>query len=221
MRKFLLIVFLILPLAACTKTESLEPSAEDLRIARQAIPVNELLLMLRGGYKEPQVLDEARKRHIPVKIDAVMEEKLTSSGASPALIAALKKKENILTEVQRIAFDQYQAGKTTVANQSAQARQTEAFARQRDEQQELNRRRLLQQQNLQNISQNQQKQVSYEIAQRNYEARRKSLEQRIVSQEAAINRLRRERYNEAELTAANRDLDDYRKQLQDLPLPLR
>jgi hypothetical protein len=221
MEKFLLVVLLILPLAACNKTASLEPTAEDLRIARQAIPVNEILLMLRGGCKESQVLDEVRKRHIPAKIDAVTEEKLTGSGASPVLIVALKKKENILTEVQRIAFDQYQAEKTTIASQSAQARQSEALARQQQEQQELNRRRLLQQQNLQNMSQNQQKQVSYEIAQRNYEARRKSLEQRIVSQEAAINRLRRERYNEAELTAANRDLDDYRKQLQDLTPPLR
>jgi hypothetical protein len=219
MKMFLLLAVSIFPLAACNKTT--EPTAADLRIARQAIAVNEVLLMLRGGYKEPQILDEVRTRHIPARIDAATEEKFTNSGAGPTLIAALKNKANVLTDVQRTAFEQNQAEKTTAYAQAGQMRQSEAFARQREEQQELNRRRNLQQQNLQNISQNQQKQTSYEIAQRNYESQRKLLEQRIALQEVQINRLRKSGYNEAELKVANSQLDDCNKQLRDLTPPLR
>ena len=219
MKMFLVAAVLIFPLAACNKTA--EPTAEDLRIARQAIPVDEVLLMLRGDYKEPQIINEVKTRHIPARIDAATEEKFTNSGAGPTLIAALKNKANILTDVQRTAFEQHKAEKATVYAQSAQVRQNEAFERQREEQQELNRRRSLQQQNFKNINQNQQKQASYEVAQRNYEGQRKWLEQRIASQEAEINRLRRNGYNEAELKAANSQLDDYNKQLRDLALPLR
>jgi hypothetical protein len=212
-------IAVVLILAGCNK--STEPTAEDIRIARGAIPTNELLLMLRAGYKEPDILKEIQTRHVPEKINGETEAKFASSGASAKVIAALKNKKNALTEIQKVVFDRFQGKKKLNIEQSFQVRQNEAFARQQEEQRELNRRRHLQQQNLQNINRNQSAQVSYEVAQKNYEAQRKHLEQRIVSLEAEINRLRRYRYNEAELAAANRNLDDYRKQLRDLTPPLR
>jgi hypothetical protein len=212
-------IAVVLALAGCNKTT--EPTANDIRIAGGAIPTNELLLMIRAGYKEPDILKEIQTRHIPEKIDGETEAKFASSGASAKVIAALKNKNNALTEIQKAVFDRFQGEKKMNIEQSFQTRQNEAFARQQEEQRELNRRRQLQQQTMQNINRNQSAQVSYEVAQKNYEGQRKYLEQRIVSLEAEINRLRRYHYNEAELAAANRNLDDYRKQLRDLTPPLR
>jgi DNA repair exonuclease SbcCD ATPase subunit len=212
-------IAVVLVLAGCNKAT--EPTADDIRVARGAIPTNEVLLMIRAGYKEPNVLKEIQTRHIPEKIDGETETKFASSGASAKVIAALKNKNNALTEIQKIVFDRQQGEKRMHVEQSAQSRQTEAFARQQEEQRELNRRRQLQQQTMQNINRNQSAQVSYEVAQKNYEAQRRYLEQRIASLEAEINRLRRYNYNEAELATANRNLDDYRKQLRDLTPPLR
>lgn len=216
---FFLPIAVVLALASCNKTT--EPTAEDIRVARGAIPINEVLLMVRAGYKEPNILKEVQTRRIPEKIDGETEAKFASSGASAKVIAALKSKNNALTEIQKIVFDRNQGEKRMNLEQSAQSRQNEAVAREQEEQRELNRRRNLQQQTMQNINRNQSAQVSYEVAQKNYEAQRRSLEQRIVSLEAEINRLRRYSYNEAELAAANRNLDDYRKQLRDLTPPLR
>lgn len=211
-------IALVLLFAGCSHSE---PTAEDLRVARQAIPVNELLLMLRGGYKEPKILNEIKTRRIPAKIDAETEEKFVKSGAGPNLIAALKNKDNALTDVQKEAFDHYQEEKTIQAQQSAQAAQNQALAAQQQEQEERNRRQALQQQTFRNINRNQNAQVSYEVAQRNYEFQRKSLEQRIASQEAEINRLRRSGYNETDLRTANNRLDEYNQQLRNLTPPLR
>lgn len=213
-------IALLLIFAGCSKAPK-PLSAEDLRIARGAIPITEVLSMLRVGYKEPQILQEVKQRRIPARIDAAMEDQFIKSGASPALVAALKSNENTLTDEQLAAFEEFQNEKLNRVVQSAQARQNEALALQEEEQKERNRRQFLQQQTMQNINRNQNAQVSYEIAQKNYEARRKWLEQRIVSQEAEINRLRRYGYNETDLRAANNRLDEYNQQLRNLTPPLR
>jgi hypothetical protein len=80
-------------------------TAEDLRIGRQAMPISEVKLMLHGGSSQNSITDEVKRRHIPEKISAATEIELTESGAKPALIAALKDENNILTENQKDAFD--------------------------------------------------------------------------------------------------------------------
>jgi hypothetical protein len=222
MKKTLIVlpIALLLPFAACNKAP--EPlTAEDLRIARAAIPTSEVLSMLRAGYKEPEIIKEVKRRRIPGKIDGPTEDQFIKSGASATLIATLKNEENTLTENQRGAFEEHHAEKTNRMAQLAETRQSEAFARQQEEQQEINRRRYLQQQTMRNINRSQSAQVSYEVAQRNYEAQRKSLEQRITALQAQINHQRTHGYTEAQLAAANQTLDDYNKQLRDLTPPLR
>ena len=81
-------------------------TAQDLRIARQAMPISEVKLMLHGGSSQDSITDEVKRRHIPEKISAATELELTESGAKPALIAALKDENNILTENQKDAFDE-------------------------------------------------------------------------------------------------------------------
>lgn len=211
-----------LAVAACSKAPRSDAlTAEDLHIAQQAMPVSEALLMIRAGYKESQIIGDLKKRHIPGPIDANTEDQFLKAGASPALISALNSKENALTENQRGAYQKYQAEKSNRVTQSAQTRRNEDFIRQQEEQQELYRRRSLQQQTLQNINRSQSAQVSYEVAQRNYETQRKSLEQQITSLEASVNWKRSHGYRESELAVANQSLEDYRKQLRDLTPPLR
>jgi len=57
--------------------------------------------------------------------------------------------------VSAVSSKKYQAQKTSRVTQSAQAHQSAAFALQQADQQELNRRRNLQQQTVQNINRNQ------------------------------------------------------------------
>jgi hypothetical protein len=80
-------------------------TAEDLRIGRQAMPISEVKLMLHGGSSQDSITDEVKRRHIPEKISAATEIELTESGAKPAVIAALKDENNILTRNQKDAFD--------------------------------------------------------------------------------------------------------------------
>jgi hypothetical protein len=209
----------LLTFAGCSRT--VEPTAEDISVARQAIPISEVLLMVRSGYRESNVLKEIKTRHVPEKIDGTTEEKFRHSGASANVIAALKSEENTLTEAQKIAFDRQQQEKAAKAQQSAQARQNETYAQQQEAAQELNRRQYLQQQTIQNVQRAQASQVSYDIAQKNYEYQRKNLELTITSLEAELNRRRRYGAREVDLTVDYQRLEDYKKQLHDLTPPLR
>ncbi len=60
--------------------------------------LSEVKLMLHGGSSQNSIIEDVKRRHIPEKIKAAMEIELTESGAKPALIAALKDGDNILTE---------------------------------------------------------------------------------------------------------------------------
>lgn len=85
-------------------TEATEPTAEDLLIARHAIDVSEIRLMLGGGFSQAAIISEVKQRHLRQKVDAFAELELTNRGASPALIAALKDPENQLTRIQMASY---------------------------------------------------------------------------------------------------------------------
>ena len=101
--KITLIAMALIGAIACSRRSP--ATAEDLRIGRQAMPISEVKLMLHGGSSQDSITDEVKRRHIPEKISAATEIELTESGAKPAVIAALKDENNILTENQKDAFD--------------------------------------------------------------------------------------------------------------------
>ena len=177
--------------------------------------------MLRTGSSQSEIIQEVMRRHVPEKIDGITEDKFISSGANRALIAALKSDENILTPKQKTVFDQYQNERAQLAEQAAEARRNETEAQIEFQHEEQQRRRHLQIQTAHNVAQSQNREVAYEVAQRNYEARRKSLEVQIQSLQNDINRRRSHGWREADLAADNQYLDELNKELRDLTPPLR
>jgi hypothetical protein len=133
------------------------PTAEDIRIARRAISVNEVSLLARSGLHK-EALTSVLQRRIPEELSA--EEELKMRGfAKPELLAALKDPQNILTPVQKDVYDEafsnQLAQKEQVANsqalqannqrQLASAQTEQAWAANAAEQQEVERRRRLNQ----------------------------------------------------------------------------
>jgi hypothetical protein len=133
------------------------PTAEDIRIARRAISVNEVSLLARNGLHK-EALTSVLQRRIPEELSAEEELKLRGF-AKPELLAALKDPQNILTPVQKDVYDEafsnQLAQKEQVANsqalqansqrQVASAQTEEAWAANAAEQQEADRRRRLNQ----------------------------------------------------------------------------
>lgn len=156
---FLLLLFTA---ASCNRTspvaERPAPTAEDIRIGRRAISVNEVSLLARSGLHK-EALTSVLQRHIPEELSAEEELKLRDF-AKPELLAAMKDPQNILTPAQKDAYDEAQSTKLVqkeqVANsqalqvnnqrQAAAAQTDQAWAASVAEQQEAERRRQLNQQ---------------------------------------------------------------------------
>jgi hypothetical protein len=134
-------------------------TAEDLRIGRQAMPISEVKLMLHGGSSQDSIIDDVKRRHIPEKINAAMEIELTESGAKPALIAALKDGDNILTRNQKDAFDKRMELADTTRQSLAATQSSVASAQANAERQEHQRQASLQQEILRNSERKEQEQA--------------------------------------------------------------
>lgn len=131
------------------------PTAEDIRIGRRAISINEVSLLARSGLHK-EALAAVQQRRIPEELSA--EEELKMRGfAKPELLAALKDPQNILTPLQKDAYDEAKGNRLAQNEQVANAQalqannqrqvaavQTEqAWAASMAEQQEIERRRRL------------------------------------------------------------------------------
>jgi hypothetical protein len=216
----LLMTLLVLP--ACSRSTARKPTtAEDLRIAREAIPLSEVSLMMRGGYKQDSIVAEVIRRHVPSAPDAQTEDSLVRAGATPKLLAALKDKKNILTENQKEAFDNMTAEKAGRAEEANRMRQDMEHAQVTEERKDRQRRQNLAQQTIQNAYASENRVAAYDQADRAYKARRESLEASIISQENYISRARSHGCNEAQLRNANAALDRYKEDLRNLTPPLR
>jgi hypothetical protein len=131
------------------------PTAEDIRIGRRAISVNEVSLLARSGLHK-EALTAVAQRHVPEELSAEEELKLRGF-AKPELLAALKDPQNILTPAQKDAYDEARSNQLVQTEQAANTRalqannqrqlasaQTEqAWAASVAEQQETERRRRL------------------------------------------------------------------------------
>jgi hypothetical protein len=124
------------------------------------MPISEVKLMLHGGSSQDSITDEVKRRHIPEKISAATEIELTESGAKPALIAALKDENNILTENQKDAFDKRMELANATRQGLAAMQSSAASAQANAESQERQRQASLQQENLRNIDRRQQEQAA-------------------------------------------------------------
>jgi hypothetical protein len=213
---------MLLTLAGCAKPPGVPvPTAEDRRIAKQAIALSEVLLRLRGGEREQQVLAEVTARRVPEVVDSITENKLLDARASSAFIAALKAPENVLTAAQKIAYDEYRSEQERAEQQDLANRRQLAAVEESARVAEIQRRQYYQQQTLSNIRQRESQQAQYEQADRSYKAQRESLERQTQYLEASINRRRGYGYSETDLRADVQTLDRYREQLRALTPPLR
>jgi hypothetical protein len=133
-------------------------TAEDVRVGRQAMPISEVSLMLRSGTSQQAIVADVTRRHIPEKISVALESELTTNGAKPALIAALKDDENILTENQKNAFDQWVASRAAPNRPVVQ--QNAASVKLNADQAEHQRLLALQQENIRNVERRQNEQAA-------------------------------------------------------------
>jgi hypothetical protein len=195
------------------------PTAEDLRIARQAMAPGDVGLLLRGGYKQDVIIAEVRKKRLSAPLDAATEDALLHSGASPALIAAMKAPENVLTATQRQAFDNFAAEKTQRAQQEASSRQQATVAAQQAENEDRQRRAAMLQQTVQNARVAEYKDQAYQQNWDAYKRQKEYLEKRIASLQNQINLRRSNGYRENNLVEANQELDRLNEQLRHLPTP--
>ena len=138
-------------------------------MGRQALPIAEISLMLRGGTSQAALVADVNRRHIPEKISAALELELKDKGAGPDLIAALKDSNNVLSENQKNAFDNRMEGRVVPTGHGSQ--QSGAIAQSNAEQQEHQRLLNLQRDNLRNIEQNQASQAAREQSQANSHSR--------------------------------------------------
>jgi chromosome segregation ATPase len=152
--------------------------------------------------------------------DAAAENSLVQSGASPALIKALKAKENRLTANQSEAFNNFAAEKTQRVQQEAASRPEEEMAAQQTENSQRQRRAHAVEQTIQNARAGEDKEKAYEQAWDTYKKQKEYLERRIVSLQYQINQRRSSySYRENNLVEANQELDRLNEELRHLPTP--
>jgi hypothetical protein len=212
----------LLALAGCSRsTAPKATTAEDLRIAREAMPLSEVSLMMRSGYKQDSIIADVVRRHVPSAPDAQTEDRLLQAGASPKLIAALKEKKNVLTENQKEAFDNMTTEKAGRAQEAEIRRDNLERAQVIAENQDRQRKQNLAQQTIQNAYASENRVAAYDQADQAYKARRESLEASIIAQENYINRARSRGCTEADLRNYNATLDRYKEDLRNLTPPLR
>jgi hypothetical protein len=196
-------------------------TAEDLRVARQAMAISEVSLMLRSGYKEQAIIAEISRRRVSGKPDAKTEDMLRRSGASPALIQALKTDANVLTRNQKRAYDKLTAERTSRTEQERVAREDEAPGQLEAANKERQRKQMLAEQTLQIARNNEERVEAYDKAERAYKMQKQSLQTQIAEQGALINRLRSFGQKESQLTEHNAKLNGLKEQLRDLKEPMR
>jgi hypothetical protein len=219
-KRLICLGFALLILSACNRPPASVPlTAEDLRIARQAMPLSGVSLMLRSGYKQEAIIAEVRKKRVPAPPDAAAEDSLLQSGASPALIAALKAKENLLTANQREAFENFAAEKTQRVQQEASSREQEAAVAQQAENNDRQRKAVAVQQTMLSARAAEDKEKAYERSWDAYKRQKEYLERCIASVQNNINQRRSYGYRENNLLEANQELDRLNEQLATSPRP--
>jgi hypothetical protein len=83
------------------------PTTNDLWVARHAMSVGDVLLMLKGGDTQQTIINEVKRRRFVGNVVESTELELTLNGARHELISAFK--DNWLTDSQEQAYGQLMA----------------------------------------------------------------------------------------------------------------
>jgi hypothetical protein len=92
--------------ATVTPAQSAQPSADDVRIGREVMPLTEVLAQLKAGVPKLKVLENVRRRHIATMIVEANELEFAANGAGRDLIAALRDPGNLPTPAQEAIYMQ-------------------------------------------------------------------------------------------------------------------
>ena len=100
------------------------PSAEDVRIGREAISLSEVSLLARTGLTK-EAMAAVKQRRIPAPLSAA-EELQFRGFANAELLAALKDPQNILTPAQKDIYDEAKGKQDIQKQQEANKKNLEA-----------------------------------------------------------------------------------------------
>ena len=214
-RSFFVVISAFLLLTSCNKTQSF--TAEELHAARHAMPISEVSLMVRSHYDQNKIIAEVQRRKVPEAIDGKMAENLVRFGAKPALIAALKNNANVLTRMQKQAFDEL-AAKRESATASVSAIYEMSNRRQPDEEA---RQTVALSESSVNTTKTDTPEEAYWKAEAAYRAKKKQLESQIASEQGSINWKRAHGYHQSELASAEDRLHEHEDELKNLHAPMR
>ena len=92
--------------ATVTPAQSGQPSADDVRIGREVMPLTEVLAQLKAGVPKLKVLENVRRRHIATMIVEANELEFAANGAGRELITALRDPGNLPTPAQEAIYMQ-------------------------------------------------------------------------------------------------------------------
>jgi hypothetical protein len=212
----LVLIPVCLLLAGC---EKLWPTvtAADQQAARQVMPMSEVSLMVRSRYDQNKIIAEVQRRHIPALIDAATEQSLVRFGANPVLIAALKNNANILTKMQKQAFDELAANPTS-ATTSARVVHERKRVQPTDEQET---QLVTSQPASVNTSKIETPEDVYWKAEAAYRAKKRELESKITSEQGLLNWKRAHGYHQSELASSEDILYQHEDELKNLHAPIR
>lgn len=97
------------------------PSEEDLRVAREAMSISEVVAQLRAGVPKEKVLDLVQRRRLTSLAVPSAELELAANGADHKLLAALKDPANLITPAQETAYMHVAAERAAAAKKPTAA----------------------------------------------------------------------------------------------------
>lgn len=109
------------PKAAATPAAK-GPSEEDIRVARNALTIRDVVGELRAGVPKEKVLADVKQRHLTSLAVESSELELAANGAGHELLAALKDPSNLLSPMQEAAYTQTVARYTAEKPRAATTR---------------------------------------------------------------------------------------------------
>lgn len=167
--------------------------------------------MVRSGYDQKRIIAEIERRQVPAAIDANAEATLVRFGAKPGLIAALKNNANVLTRMQKQAFDELAAKR-----ESRVASERNVAARESEQPDEQPRTIAVA-----SAPKTDTPEEAYWKAEAAYRTKKKQLESQIASEQGSINWKRAHGYQQSQLTSAEDRLHQYQDELKNLQTPMR
>ena len=216
-RCLFVLISLFVWLTGCNQSKPVftaeEFSPEDLQVARHAIPMTEISLMVRSGYDQGKILADVRQRHVPALLDSKSEQSLIRFGAKPELISALKNEANVLTKRQKQAFDQVtleRDARITTTQQTVPGYGSEKLHQPVRKTMPVVR-----------TANPDTPEEAYWKAEAAYRTKKSELEAQISSQQGYINRMRSRGYHESYLASAVDQLHQYEDELKNLQAPIR